>query len=44
MKDDGLGELISIPSLFISNADGLSLQSGGTDCEGLPIVKAAFDI
>lgn len=43
MKDSGKGDLTSVPSLFISNADGLNLQTGDNDCDGLPIVKVSFE-
>lgn len=44
MKNDGHGHLAEIPSLFISNSDGLKLSSTNKECKNLPIVKLQFEI
>ena len=44
MKNDGHGHLAGIPSLFISNEDGLKLMKTTNDCPNLPIVKILFEI
>jgi hypothetical protein len=44
MKNDGKGHLAKIPSLFISNTDGLNLLKTDGECSSLPVVKIAFDI
>ena len=42
MKNDGHGHLARIPSLFISNTDGLILKS--KECSELAVVKIKFKI
>lgn len=42
MKNDGHGHLARIPSLFISNTDGLILKS--KECSESPVVKIKFKI
>lgn len=42
MKNDGHGHLARIPSLFISNTDGLILKS--KECSEPPVVKIKFKI
>jgi len=39
MKNDGHGHLAEIPSLFISNNDGLKLLATSKECFELPLVK-----
>jgi hypothetical protein len=43
MKNDGHGHLAEIPSLFISNSDGLKLGESSKDCK-LPIVRVVFEM
>ncbi len=43
MKNDGHGHLARIPSMFISNKDGIKLKTTEKDCD-LPVVKAGFEI
>lgn len=44
MKNDGHGHLAEIPSLFISNDDGVNLKATSKDCPNYPVVKLKFDI
>jgi hypothetical protein len=44
MKNDGHGHLAEIPSLFISNKDGINLKNNSDDCKDYPVVKIKFDI
>ena len=41
MKNDGHGHLAEIPSMFISNSDGIKLRTSSKDCE-LPSLKIEF--
>ena len=42
MKNDGHGHLAEIPSLFVSNTDGVKL---GQKCDGrLPLVRVHFEM
>lgn len=43
MKNDGHGHLADIPSLFVSNSDGLKLKTADKVCS-LPVVKIAFEM
>jgi hypothetical protein len=44
MKNDGHGHLAEIPSLFISNSDGMRLIAAMRDCKAQPLVKILFEI
>ncbi len=44
MMNDGHGHLAEIPSLLISNTDGLTLLETQTQCQTLPLLKLLFEI
>jgi uncharacterized alpha/beta hydrolase family protein len=44
MKNDGHGHLAKIPSMLISNEDGLRLKESIDKCKVFPTLKVEFDI
>ena len=42
MKNDGHGHMVDIPSLFISNTDGLNLINLEKECGKLPMIRIHF--
>lgn len=44
MKNDGHGHLVAIPSVFVSNSDGLNIIKSIQQCNEAIMLKQVFDV
>jgi hypothetical protein len=44
MKNDGHGHLVTIPSAFVSNSDGLNIIKSLQQCNEAIMLKQVFDV